>query len=201
MKTLVCHGDSLTEASDLDKNYTWPALVANRLNVKVINSGIGGDTSGGLLSRFYHDVVRHGPDMVVILGGTNDLWWDLDVNLIQANIYAMACQAEFHNITPIVGLPLPLCMANIQTQKMMAPVAGWSRCRQKLADLAAALAASSRASDIALLDFYHAFLGRDGEPIAEYYLEDGLHPNKRGHLGMAEKTVELLCNQFYFNFK
>ncbi len=28
--------------------------------------------------------------------------------------FAMACQAQFHNITPIVGLPLPLLMENIQ---------------------------------------------------------------------------------------
>jgi len=201
MKTIVCHGDSLTEASDLDKNYTWPALVENRLNVNIINSGISGDTSGGLLGRFNHDVVRHGPDMVVILGGTNDLWWDLDVNLIQANVFAMACQARFHKITPIVGLPLPLLMANIQRQEMMAPVAGWPRCVQKLADLVAALAASARASDITLLDFYHPFLGQNGDPLAEYYLEDGLHPNKQGHLLMSEKAVDLLCNQFYFNFK
>ena len=94
MKRIVCHGDSLTEASDLDKNSTWPILVANRLNLNVIKSGIGGDTSGGLLGRFYHDVVRHQPDLVVILAGTNDLWWDLEVNLIQANIFAMACQAH-----------------------------------------------------------------------------------------------------------
>jgi acyl-CoA thioesterase-1 len=201
MKTIVCHGDSLTEASELDKNYTWPALMANRLNVKIINSGIGGDTSGGLLGRFYHDVVRHAPDMVVILGGTNDLWWDLEVNLIQANVFAMACQARFHNITPIVGLPLPLLMANIQRQEMMAPIAGWPKCLQKLAGLAAALAKSARESDIALLDFYHPFLGQDGEPVAEYYMQDGLHPNKQGHLLMSEKAVDLLCSQFYFNFK
>ena len=198
MKTIVCHGDSLTEASDLDKNYTWPALVENRLNVKIINSGIGGDTSGGLLSRFYHDAVRHEPEMVVILGGTNDLWWDLDVNLIQANVFAMACQARFHNITPIVGLPLPLLMANIQRQAMMSPIAGWPKCVQKLADLATALAASAQESDISCLDFYHAFLGKNGEPLVEYYLEDGLHPNKQGHLLMAEKAVDLLCNQFHF---
>ena len=198
MKTIVCHGDSLTEASDLDKNYTWPALVENRLNVKMINSGIGGDTSGGLLGRFYHDVVQHEPDMVVILGGTNDLWWDLEVNLIQANIFAMTCQAEFHDITPIVGLPLPLLMANIQRQEMMAPVGGWPKCVQKLADLAAALATSARASEIALLDFYHPFLGQNGEPRPEYYLADGLHPNKQGHLLMSEIAVDLLCKQFYY---
>jgi acyl-CoA thioesterase I len=198
MKTIVFHGDSLTEASDLDKNYTWPALIENRLSVKIVNSGIGGDTSGGLLARFYPDVVQHEPDMVVILGGTNDLWWDLEVNLIQANIFAMTCQAEFHHITPIVGLPPPLLTARIQGQEMMAPIAGWPKCVQKLAGLTAALATSARDSEIALLDFYHLFLGQNGEPLSEYYLEDGLHPNKQGHLAMAEKTVELLCSEFYF---
>ena len=99
MKKIVCHGDSLTEAPDLAINYTWPILVERRLNLKTINSGIGGDTSGGLLGRFYADVVRHQPDLVVILGGTNDLWWDLEVNQIQANIFAMACQAQFHTRT------------------------------------------------------------------------------------------------------
>ncbi|UCD79407.1 MAG: hypothetical protein JSW26_29105 [Desulfobacterales bacterium] len=201
MKKIVCHGDSLTEASDLEKNYTWPALVENRLNVQIINSGIGGDTSGGLLGRFYYDVVRHKPEMVIILGGTNDLWWDLDVNLIQANVFTMACQAGFHSITPIVGLPLPLLLANIQRQEMMAPVAGWQKCVQKLADLVAALATSAKESDIACLDLYHPFVGKSGEPLAEYYLEDGLHPNKRGHRRMSEKVVDLLCNQFYFNPK
>jgi len=97
MKKIVCHGDSLTEASDLDKKYTWPIMLESRLDLKIINSGIGGDTSGGLLGRFYDDVVRHQPDLVIILGGTNDLWWDLEVNLIQANIFTMA------SVTPADG--------------------------------------------------------------------------------------------------
>ena len=149
MKKVVCHGDSLTEASDLDKNYSWPNLVESKLNLNVINSGIGGDTSGGLLGRFYHDVVRHQPDLVIILGGTNDLWWDLEINLIQANIFAMACQAQFHNITPIVGFPLPLLMENIQRQEMMAPISGWQKCVHQLSDLVAALTASARQNEIA----------------------------------------------------
>ena len=201
MTTIVCHGDSLTEGADLSSNSTWPLLVENQVKVRIINSGIGGDTSGGLLGRFYHDVVRHKPEMVLIMGGTNDLWWDLDINLIQANIFAMTCQAEFHNITPIVGLPLPLQMESIQEQDMMAPIAGWPRCVQKLAELAAALESAARASDIALLDFYHLFQDQNGAPIAEYYLPDGLHPNKQGHQRMSEKAVELLCSQFYFQNK
>jgi lysophospholipase L1-like esterase len=183
MKKIICHGDSLTEASDLDNNYTWPTLVENRLNLKIIKSGIGGDTSGGMLSRFYPGVVQHQPDLVIIVGGTNDLWWDLGINLIQANIFAMACQARFHNITPIVGLPLPLLMKNIERQEMMAPIAGWQKCVNQLSDLVQALAASN------------------GQTHAKYYQEDGLHPNKPGHLRMADKAVDLLRDQFQFNFK
>lgn len=194
MKIMVCHGDSLTEASDLDKNFTWPAIVENKLNLQVVNSGIGGDTSGGLLARFYQDVVRHHPEIVVILGGTNDLWWDLDVNQIQANIFAMACQARFHDITPIVGLPLPLLMENIRQQEMMAPVAGWPRCVRKLSELVAALKASARASEIPCLDLHLPFLDEIGAPQAQYFLEDGLHPNQKGHLLIAEKTVALLSS-------
>ena len=201
MKKLVCHGDSLTEASDLDKNYTWPILVENRLNLKVIKSGIGGDTSGGMLSRFYPDVVHHQPDLVIILGGTNDLWWDLETNLIQANIFAMACQARFHNITPIVGLPLPLLMKNIERQEMMPPTAGWHKCINQLSILVKAVAASAAASDIACLDFHTPFLGESERTHEKYYLEDGLHPNKQGHLLMADKVVDLLHEQFHFKYE
>ena len=37
MKTIVCHGDSLTEGADLNPNYTWPLLVENQVKVKIIN--------------------------------------------------------------------------------------------------------------------------------------------------------------------
>ena len=199
MRTIVCHGDSLTEGSDLEKNYTWPHLVENKIKVTVINNGIGGDTSGGLLGRFCPDVVRYQPEMVVILGGTNDLWWDLDINLILANIFAMACQAQHRNIVPLVGLPLPLCMENIRHQNMMSPIAGWDKCLNKLSELVDALAVAARESDIACLDFYHPFLDTNQNVRGNYFLEDGLHPNKEGHRLMAEKASELLTSTFFFS--
>jgi hypothetical protein len=32
VRTIVCHGGSLTEGSDLEKNYTWPHLVENKIS-------------------------------------------------------------------------------------------------------------------------------------------------------------------------
>jgi lysophospholipase L1-like esterase len=198
MKTMVCHGDSLTEATEVDPNYTWPALTANRLNLNVINSGIGGDTSAGLLSRFYQDVVRHRPQAVIILGGTNDLWWDLDVNLIQANLFAMACQAEHHRITPLIGLPLPLYMDNVRKQDWMEPVSGYDVLTEKLSQLVRALMKSAEQNDIPCIDFYHIFVDEAANTLGKYFQEDGIHPNKAGHRLMAGTVIDMLRNHFHF---
>ena len=199
MKTLVCHGDSLTEASDLEDPAIWPTLVEGRLKIKILNSGIGGDTTAGLLSRFYHDVVRHGPDHVLIMGGTNDLWWDLDLKLIQANIFTMTCQAEYHHIIPIVGLPIPINVGKAQKQDFMPPQGGYQKCVQKLAALVEHLTILAQQNEIACLDFYHLFCDDSGTVDGKYYLEDGLHPNKAGHHLMAQKTAEMLQSQFNFS--
>ncbi|MCP4690478.1 MAG: lysophospholipase, partial [Desulfobacterales bacterium] len=64
MKRIVCLGDSLTEGADLEKSSGWTALVENALGVEVVNRGMGGDVTGGMLSRFYPDVVTLKPDIV-----------------------------------------------------------------------------------------------------------------------------------------
>ena len=196
MRKLICHGDSLTEASELDDPAIWPSLVEDRLKIKVLNSGIGGDTTAGLLSRFYHDVVRHRPDYVLIMGGTNDLWWDLDIRSIQANIFTMTCQAEYHNIVPLVGLPIPINVEKARNQDFMAPQGGYRKCIEKLAMLVKRLTILAQQNDIACLDFYHPFCDDSGAVEKKYFLEDGLHPNKAGHRLMAQKAIESLQRLF-----
>jgi acyl-CoA thioesterase-1 len=192
IKTMVCHGDSLTEASDVERRLCWPSLVEKQLQLKIINSGIAGDTTGGLLSRFYPSVVQQQPDFVLIMGGTNDLWWDLDLKLIRANIFAMTCQAEHHAIVPLIGLPPPIVISRALRQDFAAPDCGYEKCFAKLAVLVKILAVSAEQNEIACLDFYHPFFDKKGAVQDRYFLEDGLHPNEAGHRVMAAKTIELL---------
>ena len=198
MKTLVCHGDSLTAAAEMDQRSIWPSLVESELKIKVINSGIGGDTTGGLLGRFYPEVVQRRPEAVLIMGGTNDLWWDLDIKMVLSNIFTMTCQAEHHDITPLVGLPIPMAVKKACAQDFAAPEGGYDHCVVKLAALAKALALSAKQNDIACLDFYHPFCDNSGNPAGEYFLDDGLHPNEAGHRLMAEITVKMLKDRFNF---
>lgn len=49
------------------------------LNIRVTNSGVSGDCSSNLLSRFDRDVVALKPDWVSICIGINDVWRQFDV--------------------------------------------------------------------------------------------------------------------------
>jgi lysophospholipase L1-like esterase len=197
MKRIVCHGDSLTEGADLDVQYTWPSLVANALRLEVFNTGIGGDTSGGMLSRFPSDVLARNPDAVLILGGTNDLWWDLEVNLILAHIFSMACQARHQRVAPIIGLPIPLYMPALEKQDFFQPLGGYHACLAKLARLVESLRETAAQNDLPVVDFNSLFLDAQGTVRGEYYLPDGLHPNREGHRRMAQTVVLILRSVFH----
>jgi acyl-CoA thioesterase-1 len=190
---VVCLGDSLTAASDVGPGESWHALAAAQLGAEFVNCGIGGDTSAGLLSRFQADVVARRPQAVILLGGANDLWWDLDLGPIQANLFAMACQARFHRIVPAIGLPPPLDARQARTRDMLRPLAGWDACCRKLTGLVEALRAAARACEIACLDFHRPFLDSGGTVRSELYLENGLHPNPEGHRLMAEAAAGLIA--------
>ena len=192
MRTLICHGDSLIEASDLDGPSTWPSRVARRLKIKVINSGISGDTTAGLLARFYPEVVQKDADAVLIMGGTNDLWWDLDLKLIRANIFAMVCQANHHDITPLVGIPPPILVKKARLQDFAGPEGGYSHFVDQLKVLVTALGLAAGQNEVACLDFHNPFLDGAGNPIEEYFMDDGLHPNPTGHKLMADIAIEIM---------
>ncbi len=196
MKKIVCLGDSLTEGADLEKSCTWTALVENAVGIEVFNQGIGGDCTGGMLSRFCPGVLPLEPDVVIILGGTNDLWWDLRVNTILANVFSIACQARYHGVAPVVGLPPPIFKEAAQRRDFAPPMGGYDACLEKLSSLIKALERAAEENEVPILDFYHPFFNEEGEVAGEFFLDDGLHPNKEGHRLMAIKIVAFLRSNF-----
>lgn len=63
--TVVCFGDSITHMG-------YPKLLAEKVPVKAINSGIGGSTTRHSLRRLQKDVLAHRPDVVALFFGAND---------------------------------------------------------------------------------------------------------------------------------
>ena len=155
MKQIICHGDSLTEGADIESAYRWPSLLQNALGIEVVNTAIGGDTTAGLLSRFPTEVAARKPDVVIIMGGTNDFWWDLPVTIVLANLYAMASQAQYHGIAPLFGLPLPFDGDQAAKQSYSPPESGYDHLLTKIGSLVSRLQTTAAESEIPVLDFHH----------------------------------------------
>ena len=198
MHIIACLGDSLTEGADVDKGFRWTSLVANSLGRVVHNCGIGGDTTQGMLARFYPEVLGLKPDYVIITGGTNDLWWDAGISAILGNVFSIVCQARYHDITPIIGLPLPVDLVAARQQDFAAPLSGYDRFEEKLHLLIEKLTEAAGNSEVPVIDFYSDFCSENGQADRLLYLEDGLHPNRAGHAKMSNQVIETMHGEFQF---
>lgn len=89
--TILALGDSLTEGLGVDSDANYPAQLEASLkelgytNAKVINSGLSGETSTGLVNRLDW-VAQTKPDITILTIGANDAMRGLDVVTIEANI-------------------------------------------------------------------------------------------------------------------
>ena len=86
-QTIVFIGDSITDAGRTELAYQpfgfgYVHFVANlllakylQLNLNIINTGIDGNTVRDLKGRWEKDCIKHKPDILSVLIGINDLWW------------------------------------------------------------------------------------------------------------------------------
>ena len=106
MNTLICFGDSLVSGYGLRKGEGWCELLQRDYSLskdwKIINKGIPGDTTTGLLSRSDRDVLLLMPQSVIILIGTNDLLLGRPVDIVYENLTFLASELLNHNIKPIL---------------------------------------------------------------------------------------------------
>lgn len=183
---IVCIGDSLTEGLGVGKEKSWPMILAELGKIEVINKGISGDTTAGLLGRFYHDVIHCQPTYVIIMGGHNDLWWDMPINTVLANMYSMIKQSIHHNIIPIIGIPIPIYMEGVDYKSILEPVSGYQAFQDKLSQYVHALKDMAIRNGWNYIDFYSLYMNEIGSANHHYFLKsDGIHPNAEGHQDMA----------------
>lgn len=77
--TIVAFGDSITQAKEVTPEKRWPELLRAGLQsqtperqARVLNAGVGGNTSREGLARIEKDVLSQRPDWVLVEFGGND---------------------------------------------------------------------------------------------------------------------------------
>ena len=180
---LVCLGDSLTEGYGIETQHRWSDLLKKEFSFEIINRGISGDTTAGMLARFQNDVIAHQPTHVIIMGGTNDLWQGLSDEQILSNIRTMTRHARYHNFEAIIGLPTPF----FYYDPAMTPFADAQWFDERLNIFRKKLQSFAENDERHFIDF-----AKNMKP--EMFLEDGLHPNEEGNKVMM-KNVSILLSE------
>ncbi|WP_227514202.1 arylesterase [Psychrobacter urativorans] len=106
--TILALGDSLTEGLGVANDANYPAQLEESLhklgynNVKVINSGLSGETSTGLVNRLDW-VAQTKPDITILTIGANDAIRGIDVATVDANIRQAITELQDNGSTVILG--------------------------------------------------------------------------------------------------
>lgn len=153
------------------------------MNLEIINTGISGDTTGGMLARFNETVKKHNPSHVINTGGTNDLHLNLPDNLILSNILAMSRYAKYNEITPIIGVPTPFFnLGNFTDESIFITTSNFV---DRIKSFQKTLKQFALDDNQLILDFT-----LDMKP--DFFLSDGLHPNEAGHKQMMTNAIQSL---------
>ena len=166
-KTIVMLGDSITEGGD------WENLLPN---ATILNHGIGGDTTAGVLRRL-RSVVTARPAAVMLLIGTNDIGIGVPEDAIVANSIAI-----------VQRLRTELPAAGIYVQSIMPRE---PRFGAEIVRVNAAVSARSTLLGAAGIDLWPAFADGAGGLRDEFSL-DGLHLSEAGYAAWAVELRRLV---------
>jgi len=165
---VIMLGDSITEGID------WRELFPN---ARILNRGISGDTTAGLLNRLDEVIERH-PKIVFLMIGINDLQTGVPVSTINANIRSIVGALEQKQIR--VVLQKTLYVTSVYRPRLNSKV---NELNGSLSDLCAA-------PRISCLDL-NQVLG-DGGALSPSFSYDGLHLNTAGYLAWKNEIMALL---------
>lgn len=93
-KTILVLGDSLSAEYGLARGTGWVSLlekklVQNKINAKLINASISGETTSGGLARIQSLLDQHQPHIIIIELGGNDALRGLDLRSSEKNFREM----------------------------------------------------------------------------------------------------------------
>jgi len=112
-KTLLVLGDSLSAEYGLNRGSGWVPLLeqrlkSQRLDVKVVNASISGDTTSGGRARLQPLLDKYKPDVMVLELGANDALRGLSLASTEDNLRAMIESAQKIGARVLlVGMQIP----------------------------------------------------------------------------------------------
>ncbi|MEI0477764.1 GDSL-type esterase/lipase family protein [Brachyspira pulli] len=112
MRNVVCLGDSTTYGYMISRKKVWPSILNNKFaeegkDINIINKGINGDTTSGMIARFERDCLNENADLLILMGGVNDIFMFQNIDKIKDNIKLIVETSNKNNVDIILFTPIP----------------------------------------------------------------------------------------------
>ena len=186
-------GDSLTFGFGVSRSQCWTRLLEQSLGIPVVNCGVNGDTTGGMLARLHRDVLGKQTNVyselhtiVLVMGGSNDIFYSGSDEAARANIGALVHQLVASGVGVAAGIPLPVVPDQVQEQWKRA--VDFTHSQVVLKRYQVWLRSFCDAFSVPYVSFDQDFLDENGRPIPRLFL-DGMHPTPEGHQKMAKRCA------------
>jgi lysophospholipase L1-like esterase len=187
-RRVVFFGDSITD------NWSKAGYGGFFAGRPYLNRGIGGQTTSQMLLRFAPDVIALGPDVVVILAGTNDIAGNsgpVRLEVVEQNLATMAELAKLHGIRVVLASLLPV--ADDKHDPDGRPLLRTpDRPPVKIRALNAWMEDYARRHGHVYLDYFSAVADASGL-LKPDLNNDGLHPNAAGYAVMAPRAEQAIA--------
>lgn len=188
--TWVFTGDSITHGALFTEGWrSFPEHFAERVRWElrrfhdvVINTGVCGERSGGLLASLPARALRFRPDVVLVMIGMNDALAGPDGRAeFRRNLTEIVGRLREEDVIPILQTPNCVYQANCHS-------------RSDLPAYIDAIRDVAEQTEVPLIDHWQHWQSRkpDAQGMLAWLQDESLHPNYLGHREMAR----LICQAF-----
>ena len=196
---IICFGDSLTAGfqaptrdSPMGQETPYGRFVQDLLGCRVIvqTSGVCGELTSDMALRIRRDVVCHNPAYVPILGGTNDLGWNVSPKEILTNLVKM-----YELVLAGGGQPIPVTVPSIRVEGYERSREGQEWVAEHLArrdELNGLILNHAASAHLAAVDLFSVTVDPGDGQLVREYSNDGLHLSTAGYRVFAEHVANVL---------
>lgn len=190
---IVFIGNSIINGFPYDRNQEFVSLYRNASGNEVINKGVNGDTTHGVMRRFAQDVLEYQPNMVVMMTGTNEFIYKESLpEQCMKDIANLVELAQSNGIEPVLLTPLPVDPQMAKSRWMVCDDVDYEVVQEQILDLKKFILQFGQQNQVRIIDTHYAFseyVALVGEQTAYY---DGIHPTREGHKFLAEIVGKFL---------
>jgi len=203
MLNIICFGDSIAEGGDFDKPKRWTSLLQARLDEKfpgsyrVINKGIGGNTSAQGFDRFCDDVLPYLPGLLLVEFGFNDANvkdWSIEPRVSLEEFIRNL--REFHRITTAKNTSCVFIL-NHTIAEVDGSQGNGLTYNENLLPYDQSVIAMAEELKAEVIDL-PGLMAVNGVPLKEYLSNDNLHLSEAGNKHYAQMVFDVIIEKNFY---